>query len=89
MSRYIKDFFEGMIMTIYRMGGLAAIFMGIYMLCILHTSLYVWLGIVAFFVAMFLIVTGIVTTWLFGWYDRTLDEDSKKLRGALEGEKNE
>ena len=83
MNRYIKDFLEGMVMTLYRMVGLISIPAGIYILCILHTSSYVWLGIIGFLVAMFLIVVGVVATWLFGWYDRVLDEDSKKLKEVL------
>ena len=83
MGRYIQDFFVGMMITVYRMVSLIAIPTGIYILCILHTSLYVWLGIVGFFVAIFLIVIGTVMTWLFGWYDRTLGEDSKKLKELL------
>ena len=88
MGRYIKDFLQGLIMTFYRMVGLIAIPAGIYILCILHTT-YVWLGIIGFFVAMFLIVIGVVITWLFGWYDRTLDEDSDKLKKLLEENKYE
>lgn len=87
MGRYIKDFLAGMIMTVYRMVGLISIPTGIYILCILHTSSYVWLGIAGFFMAMFLIVIGVVLTWLFGWYDRTLDEDSDKLKELLEDKK--
>ena len=85
MNRCIKDFLAGMIMTCYRMIGLISIPTGIYILCILHTSPCVWLGIVAFLVAMFLIVVGVVITWLFGWYDRILNEESEKLK-TLEGE---
>ena len=83
MGRHIKDFLEGMIMTLYRMVGLILIPTGIYMLCILHTSSYVWLGIVGFLVAMFLIGIGVVVTWLFGLYDRTLYEDNEKLKELL------
>lgn len=89
MSRYIKDFFAGMMITFYRMIGLIAIPVGIYILCILHTSSYVWLGIVGFFMAIFLIVVGVVVTWLFGWYDRTLDEDSERLKELLKEKKYE
>lgn len=89
MSRYIKDFLAGMVETFYRMAALLAIPTGIYMLCILHTSLYVWLGIIGFFVAIFLIVIGVVVTWLFGWYDRTLDEDRDKLKELLGEKKDE
>ena len=89
MGRCIKDFLQGMIMTCYRMMGLISIPTGIYILCILHTSPCVWLGIVAFLVAMFLIVVGVVITWLFGWYDRILDEDNKKLTELLKEDKYE
>lgn len=89
MDRYIKDFLQGMIMTFYRMVGLISIPAGVYILCILHTSPCVWLGIAGFFMAMFLIVIGVVITWLFGWYDRILDEDSDKLKKLLEENKYE
>ena len=89
MRRYIKDFLAGMIMTVYRMTGLIAIPTGIYILCILHTSSYVWLGIIGFLMAIFLIVIGTVITWLFGWYDRTLDEDSDRLKELLKENKYE
>ena len=88
MSRYIKDFLEGIMVTFYRLMALIAIPAGIYILCILHTSAYVWLGIIGFFMAIFLIVIGVVLTWLFGWYDRTLDEDSKKLKELLKENKH-
>ena len=88
MSRHIKDFLEGMVMTFYRMIGLIAIPAGIYMLCILHTT-YVWVGIIGFLVAIFLIVIGVVITWLFGWYDRILNEDSDRLKKFLEEDKYE
>ena len=89
MSRYIKDFIQGMIMTFYRMAGLMAIPTGAYILCILHTSSYVWLGIVGFLVALFLIAIGVLITRLFGWYDRTLSEDYNNLKELLEEKKYE
>ena len=89
MNRYIKDFLLGMVAAFYRITALLAIPAGIYILCILHTSLYVWLGIVGFFVAIFLIVIGVVLTWLFGWYDRTLEEDNKDLKELLKEKQDE
>lgn len=87
MKEYIKDFLEGMITTFYRMLGLMAIPTGIFLLCILHTSSYVWLGVVGFLMAIFLIVVGVVITWLFGWYYRTLEEENKKLSELLKEKK--
>ena len=89
MNRYIKDFLQGMIMTFYRMVGLISIPAGIYILCVLHTSPHIWLGIMGFLMAMFLIIIGVVITWLFGWYDRILDEESTKLKKLLEENKYE
>lgn len=89
MSKYIKDFLEGMVMTFYRMVGLISIPTGIYILCILHTSPHVWLGIVGFLMAIFLIVVGVVITWLFGWYDRILEEENKSLKERLKENKYE
>lgn len=83
MSRFIKDFLQGMVMTFYRMVGLVSIPTGIYMLCILHTSSSVWLGIAGFLMAIFFIVIGVVVTWLFGWYDRILDEENTKMKERL------
>ena len=88
MGIHIKDFFEGMVMTFYRMVGLISIPAGIYILCVLHISPDIWLGIIGFLMAMFLIVVGVVITWLFGWYDRILDEDSKRLKELLREDKH-